>query len=224
MSSPDSLLLFGLERSVYTRIARLALEEKGVLYTLREVEIFGPDGMPDEHLKRHPFGRIPVLQHGSFVLYETGAITRYVDEAFEGKALQPADALHRARMNQAIGLLDSYAYRPMVWGVFVERVRGAAAGESPDESLIASSLASSITCLDELEAWLGGARFLAGDALSLADLHAFPMLRYFCLAPEGIAALECRPSLRRWYHAMLSRPTVVRTTSRYEREAGPSSA
>jgi len=39
-------VLFGLSRSVYTRIARLALEEKGVRYTLEEVEIFGPTGAP----------------------------------------------------------------------------------------------------------------------------------------------------------------------------------
>ena len=41
--------LHGLARSVYTRIVRLALEEKGVAYTLHEVEIFGPDGVPAEH-------------------------------------------------------------------------------------------------------------------------------------------------------------------------------
>jgi Glutathione S-transferase, N-terminal domain len=52
-------VLYGLSRSVYTRIARLALEEKGVRYTLEEVEIFEPVGAPAEHLVRHPFGRIP---------------------------------------------------------------------------------------------------------------------------------------------------------------------
>ena len=110
--------LYGLERSVYTRIARLALEEKGVAYTLHEVEIFGPDGVPPAHRERHPFGRIPAFAHGDFQLYETAAITRYVDEAFDGLALQPADAARRARMNQIISVLDAYAYRPMVWGVW----------------------------------------------------------------------------------------------------------
>ena len=90
--------LYGLERSVYTRIARLALEEKGVPYALCEVEIFGPDGVPPEHLARHPFGRIPVLEHGDFWLYETTAITRYVDEAFPGPNLQPHEPMAQARM------------------------------------------------------------------------------------------------------------------------------
>lgn len=115
MSSSTSPILFGLERRVYTRIVRLALEEKGVPYSLQEVEIFGPGGVPDSHLGRHPFGRIPALQHGAFVIYETSAIGRYIDEAFQGNSLQPPEVQQRARMNQFISVLDSYAYRPMVW-------------------------------------------------------------------------------------------------------------
>ena len=217
---PVPVLLFGLERSVYTRIARLALEEKQVPYSLREVEIFGPGGVPDEHRQRHPFGRIPVLQHGEFTLYETSAITRYVDEAFAGPALQPAGALPRARMNQVIGILDAYAYRPMVWGVFVQRVRLPLNGGVANEAEIAQSLQAAATCLTELGVLLGSASFFAGETMSLADLHALPMLRYFCLAPEGDAMLRSHPALLRWYQAMLTRRSVVRTATRYE-VAGP---
>lgn len=133
-------VLYGLARSVYTRIARLALAEKDVGHAFEEVEIFGPGGVPPEHLQRHPFGRIPVLAHDSLVVHETAAITRYVDEAFPGPALQPADARGRARMNQAIGLLDAYAYRPMVWGVFVERVVAPREGRAPDEATVGNAL------------------------------------------------------------------------------------
>jgi glutathione S-transferase len=115
-------VLFGLSRSVYTRIARLALEEKGVRYTLEEVEIFGPTGAPAEHLARQPFGRIPAFEHDGFRLYETSAITRYVDEVFAGTRLQPQEPQARARMNQVLAIVDSYSYRPMVWGVFAARI------------------------------------------------------------------------------------------------------
>ena len=216
-SPPIPPLLFGLERSVYTRIARLALEEKEVLYSLHEVEIFGFGGAPQQHFERHPFGRIPVLQHGDFSLYETGAITRYVDEAFPGPALQPAGPPpQRARMNQVISLLDAYAYRPMVWGVFVQRVRIPLNGGVPNEAEIASSLRSAASCLNALETLLGPASFLAGECISLADLHAFPILRYFCLTPEGCSLLKPRLTLLRWYEAMLTRPSVSRTVTQYE--------
>ena len=216
MITSPTVLLFGLERSVYTRIARLALEEKEVSYSLQEVEIFGPGGVPAEHLERHPFGRIPVLRCGALSLYETSAITRYVDEAYPGPALQPSDPLSRSRMNQAIGLLDAYAYRPMVWGVFVQRVRVPLSGGMPNESEIASSLHSAAVCLKALEALLGSAPFFAGEQISLADLHAFPILRYFCLAAEGHSLLKSHPALFRWYEVLLTRSSVARTKSQYE--------
>ena len=103
-------ILYGLARSVYTRIARLALEEKRVDYALEEVEIFGAGGVPEQHLERHPFGRIPTLAHGAFSLYETAAITRYVDEAFPGPSLQPTEPEARGRMAQVMSVLDAYAY------------------------------------------------------------------------------------------------------------------
>jgi glutathione S-transferase len=90
---------------------RLALEEKGVAYELVPVDIFAVDGPPSEHVTRHPFGKIPAFEHTGFCLYEAGAITRYIDEAFGGPPLQPADPRNRARMNQIISILDSYAYR-----------------------------------------------------------------------------------------------------------------
>lgn len=208
--------LFGLERSVYTRIARLALVEKGVDYTLREVEIFGPDGVPPEHLSRHPFGRIPSLEHEGFSLYETAAISRYVDEAFTGPALQPSEARARARVNQIIGLLDSYAYRPMVWGVFVERVSVPLDGGKSDEAKVAEATAAAKNSLAALAALVDCSPYLVGQQLTLADLHAFPILHYFSLAPEGRQLLAQHSELQTWLARMLLRPSVQQTKSKYE--------
>ena len=212
----DPIVVFGLERSVYTRIVRMVLEEKGVRHELRPVEIFGAQGVPAEHLARHPFGRIPVLQHGSFSLHETAAIARYVDEAFEGPRLQPASAMERARMNQVIGLLDAYAYRPMVWGVFVQRVLLPREGRLPDEATIADALAATRTCLDALERVAASGAWLVGSKLTLADLHAFPILRALGLAPEGLVAIRRRPALSAWHDAMAARRSALRTASSFE--------
>ena len=211
-----AITLFGLGRSVYTRIARLALEEKGVAYQLEEVEIFGSAGVPAEHLARHPFGRIPVLQHGAFMLYETAAITRYIDEAFAGPPLQPAASTARARMNQIIGILDAYAFRAMVWGVFVERVRAPATGRLADNGKIARALLAATTCLAALGRIADGDDFLVAGRLTLADLHAYPMLRYLELAPEGSSLLEEQAPLQAWYRAMQRRASVAHTRSLFE--------
>jgi glutathione S-transferase len=214
----SSVRLHGLPRSVYTRIARLALEEKGVPYELHEVEIFGAGGVPTEHLARHPFGRIPVLEHDGFWLYETAAITRYIDEAFDGPPLQPSGARERARLNQLIGALDAYGYRPMVWGVFVERVGASLHGSTADETKIAEGMAASRVCLDALAAIADCAPYLLGAQLTLADLHAYPMLRYFALAPEGHELLAGYAPLTRWFDTVRMRDSVRRTSSAYESE------
>jgi glutathione S-transferase len=211
-----AVVLYGLSRSVYTRIARLALEEKAVEYALEEVEIFGPAGAPPAHLERHPFGRIPVLEHAGFVLYETGAVTRYIDEAFPGPALQPADAAARARMNQVIGIVDAYAYRPMIWGVFVNRVSIPREGRVADEVAISSALPRIGTALRALEGVLGAQPFLAGKQLSLADLHVAPVLLYFQLTVEGRRMMAEHPRLEAWLAGMKERHSVQTTKSIYE--------
>jgi glutathione S-transferase len=58
---------------------------------------------------------------------------------------------------------------------------------------------------------MGRAPFLAGDAPTLADLHAAPMFAYFLAAPEGMAMLAERPALAGWWQHMAERPAMTAT-------------
>jgi glutathione S-transferase len=214
--------LLGLRISVYTRIARMALEEKSVDYELEEVDIFADTGPPEEYLAHNPFGTIPCLMHGEFYLYETGAITRYIDETFPGVALQPSVSSRRARMNQIISILDAYTYRPMVWDVYVQRIVVPSGGGQPDESLVAAALPNLQNVLQQLELLQDEYEFLTGDSVSLADLHAYPMLRYFMETPEGSSMLASYPGLEHWMQQMQVRPSARVTSfhSNVEAEGG----
>jgi glutathione S-transferase len=211
MTGAGAPILYGAAYSVYTRIARLAFEEKGVPYRLVETDIFASGGPLPEYLRRHPFGRIPALDHDGFVLYETAAIARYVDEAFPGPHLQPATAGARSRMTQIISLLDSYGYRPMVWDVYVERVSAGDEGRIPDEARIATGIARSAIVLVELEKIIGAQASLMGNDVTLADLHAAPMIAYFRIAPEGAEILSRHARLAAWWEGMNQRPSMRRT-------------
>ena len=214
MSAPR---VFGASYSVYVRIVRLTLAEKAVPYELQELDIFAPGGPPPDYLvHRHPFGRIPAFEHDGFRLYETAAIARYVDEAFAGPPLQPADPRGRARMTQIISLLDNYAYRPLVWDLFVERMRAPVQGRQPDEARIAAALPAAETCLDALVVLMADGPYLAGPALTLADLHAAPMFIYARLAAEACALLRRRPALEAWVDRIIGRPSVAATRSPFE--------
>ncbi|MEO8320748.1 MAG: glutathione S-transferase N-terminal domain-containing protein [Bradyrhizobium sp.] len=61
--------LHGYQYSVYSWIARLALQEKGVSYEWVEVNPFADD-VPRDYLTMHPFKRVPTLVDGEFVVFE----------------------------------------------------------------------------------------------------------------------------------------------------------
>lgn len=203
--------LFGATYSVYTRTARLTLAEKGVDYRFDEVDIFAAGGPPAAHLERHPFGKIPAFEHGGLRLYETAAICRYVDEAFDGPALQPATPAGRAVMAQATGICDSYLYRAGVWDIFVERLRVPQRGGISDEAKIAAAIPTVRKALSELARLSADRPFIAGPALSLADLHAYPMLILLRLAPEGRDLMTETPAIESWHRRMASRASSVKT-------------
>ncbi|MBZ9858648.1 glutathione S-transferase family protein [Mesorhizobium sp. CA12] len=199
--------LYGADYSVYARIARMTLEEKGVGYELVPLDIFAAEGIPAWYLEHHPFGRIPAFEHDGFRLFETGAITRYVDEAFDGPALQPVDARGRARMVQISGMLDAYGYRAMVWDVAVERLEKT----QPDEQLIASGLSQAETVLKVLTSLKAKGPWLLGEQLTLADLHAAPIVAYFVKVAEGRDLLARFEDVRDWYQRFAAQPSFART-------------
>ena len=164
-----------------------------------------------EHLARHPFGKVPAFEHDGFALYETDAIVRYIDETFPGTDLVPADARARARMNQALSIIGSYAYPCMIGQIFIQRALMPMLGNAADEAAIAAALPKAETCLKALEQLIDGNRYLAGDALSLADLLLVPIYDYLAQTPEGEKLLQGTPDLRRWWDEMRTRPTVAKT-------------
>jgi glutathione S-transferase len=203
------LTLHGYRYSVYVRIARLVLAEKGVAYDRIEVDPFAPT-IPTDYLALHPFGRVPTLVHDDFVLYETSAITRYLDRAFGGPTLQPQEARALARMDQVIGMVDSYAYWPLVRQVFSHRAFRPALGRPVDEAEVARGLAAAAKVLGALEA-LAVEPFIVGPAISLADFHLGAMIAYFTLAPEGSALLDTHPRLAAWWRHVSRRPSFAAT-------------
>ena len=161
--------LHGYRYSVYSWIARFALEEKGVDHRWIEINPFAEE-MPESYSALHPFKRVPALVHGSFQLYETGAITRYVDEAFDGLRLQPASPQPRARMNQILSVVDSYVYWPLVRQIFSHRVFGPRLGRPPDVAEVNQGLEAAAVALAALERLAAEAPYLCGPEMSLADI------------------------------------------------------
>jgi len=207
------IILYGPTYSTYTRTARLALEEKGIAYTLVGVDFLRGANKTPEHLSRHPFGKVPVLEHGQLKLFETAAILDYVDSAFAGVTLQPKEPRIRARMFQAIGVTVSYIYPAMVGQILVERLIKPVLGQPPDQNIVDSGLRRLRKGLAVLEGLVETPEFLIETSVSLADLYLVPMWAYFVQTPEGKAAAAEMPRLASWWNAMSSRPAVMKTSA-----------
>ena len=73
----SEFIVHSVAGSPYGRAVFATLEEKGARYRLAPVQAGAFKSEP--HLARHPFGRVPVLEHDGYLLYETQAILRYLD-------------------------------------------------------------------------------------------------------------------------------------------------
>lgn len=205
----DPVKLHGYRYSVYNRAARLALLSKQVEYETVEINPF--EKVPDDYLKLHPFVRVPVLTHGTFTLFETGAITRYVDRAFAGEPLQPEDPMALARMDQVISVIDTYAYWPMVRQVFSHGYFQARQGESADPEQVQIGLEASARSLAFFDDVASEGQILTGSTFTLADCHLVPMVDYFARAEPGKAALARYPAVQAWWDKVSALDVVQAT-------------
>jgi glutathione S-transferase len=201
----SGIVVHGVPGSPYVRSALLGLEEKKVPYRLA---IMGPETVRSpEHMRLHPFGRIPVLEHGDFRLYETQAILRYVDSLSSQTSLQPQDSKSVARMNQIAGIVDWYVFPQVTVKITVERLLSQMFwGRPPDEGVIAGAVPAARVCIEELVRLQSAAPFMTGASVSIADLMLAPQLAMFRMTPEGERLLE-GTALNEWIDRMVARPS-----------------
>lgn len=198
--------IYGPAMSTYVRTARMACAEKGVPHAVEEV-----DFRSAEYRRLHPFNKVPAMRHGDFVLFETEAISRYVDRAFAGPALQPKDIKARARMDQWVSAINDYVYAVMIEDICWERLVVPMQGGQPDEAKIAAAVPKLVEQIAIFERALKDSPYLAGAEASLADFALFPILVYVKATPEGQAALSKAPALLAWFARMAARPSAAAT-------------
>ena len=205
----NEFVIHGHPASPFLRSVCLALEEKRAPYRIARLEVSEMRG--EVHRNLHPFGRIPILEHGDYRLYETQAILRYIDAIIPKPSLQPTDPKAIGRMNQIIGINDWYLF-PMVARIIVfHRVVGPLLlGTMPDESAIAAAVPDASLCLGELDRLIGDQSFLAGEQLTLADLMLAPQIYFLAATPEGGLILK-GTALLEWLRRMNSRPSMLAT-------------
>jgi glutathione S-transferase len=178
----DKLTLYGFDASTYVRTVRMLLHEKGAKYDQVPVNVLTGEPRQPEHLGRHPFGKVPVLDHGDLRIIETGAIVRYLDDVLPGKSLVPGNARDRARMDMGICIHDSYGYPALVgvaaYHLFPDFIGG------KNEEVRKSCIDKSRLVLAELMKLRGADPWIAGGEPSLADFFLAPVCFYVNLTED----------------------------------------
>jgi glutathione S-transferase len=198
--------IIGSARSTYTHAIRLVCEEKGIAYVLTEKPLRAP-----EIRAIHPFGKMPVLRHGDFQLFESKAIATYLDRNFPAPYLFPSDLRLAALTEQWVSLTNTLMDLTLIRTYLFAYIAPKTADGKPDREAIDAvmpALQEQIGVLDEAVA---GKTYLVGDDITFADLNLLPILHRVQLAPEGANAVAGATHLSRYYEHHAARPSFMRT-------------
>lgn len=185
----SKMTLWGFNGSTYVRTVKMLLSEKGAT-DFEQVPVNVLEGEPKsaEHLARHPFGKVPVLDHKGMRILETSAIVRYLNDVLPGKSLVPASPEDRARMDMVMSLLDSYGYGALVAGVAAYHLFPDFVG-GKNEAMREGGIANGRKLLEFAMKTRGDSPFVAGD-LSLADLYLAPVVYYVSVTPDATSVFD----------------------------------
>ncbi len=193
----SEMTLWGFNGSTYVRTLKMLLAEKQ-FSDFKQVPLNVLTGEPRQadHLARHPFGKVPVLDHDGLRIVETAAIARYLNDVLPGPSLIPASPQARARMDMVIGLVDSYGYGALVAGIAAYHLFPDFVG-GKNEAMRQGGIDNGSKVIELAMKTKGSAPFIAGE-LSLADLFLAPIVFYVSLTPD-MASLLAIDGFAAWW-------------------------
>ena len=188
------LTLVSFDLCPYVQRAAIALAEKGVPFERRDVDLADK---PDWFKAMSPLGKVPLLQVGDQVLFESAVIVEYLEDT-QSPALHPADPLararHRAWMEMGSSILAD------IWTIET----------TADRAAFEAKVALLRTKFQRLEAELGDGPYFAGLRFSLVDAVFGPAFRYFDVFDRfvDLGTFTGLPKVQAWRQALAARPSV----------------
>jgi len=192
------------------RKVSIALEEMGLPYEVKAVNIGEGEQFKPEFLAVSPNNKIPaIVDHGAaggpLSIFESGAILLYLAE--QSGTLLPADAAGRARVLEWL-FWQVGGPGPMFGQFFYFAVR------APEKlpAAIARFQDEAVRLLGVMEKRLETAAYLGGESYSIADIATYPWVSAVIglVRPAAGDALKPTPGIDRWLAELAARPAVQR--------------
>lgn len=199
--------LYGHPVSTCTRKVLMTLNETKTPFELTTVDFATGEHKKQPHLSRQPFGQIPAIDDDGFAMFESRAISRYINEKVDGELI-PDDIKARALMEEWISIETSnftpHAMKFIYHDVF-KRPQDAAVLETAQKGL---ELA-----LGVMETQLAKTPFLAGKDFSLADVCFMPYFEY-AMMTVAKPTFAKYPHVTAWWSKVSERPAWLKSVGR----------
>jgi glutathione S-transferase len=195
-----------------TMKALYVLEELGVDYEFRYVDLAKGENRSEEFRNVTPVGRVPVLEHDGEFLFESGAIARYVASE-EHSPLFPADKLERARVDQWMTHFTCHPGRWLTQLFFEKLVKPRAGMGETNPEVCEEAARFARQQLKMVDRWLAEHEWLANDTFSIAEPFA---LAYLEQSRAVDFPLGDFPHLGDWYLRLDARESTARARALVE--------
>jgi len=180
---------------------KIALAEKGLAWDGVTVSLAKKDQKRPEHLKRNPYGKIPVIDDDGKILFESCIINEYLDEKYPNPPLMAKDPFLRGRGRILVDYALNYLHEPY-W-----TLRGEMLKKEPERhaAVMDEKRRTLRKLLEYLEEALGDKPYFLGD-FSLTDIAVIP--RFLRMEAYGAMPTPTLPKLNQWLERMKERPSV----------------
>ena len=195
--------LYDFPFSPNCRKVRAVAYEVGVSFEFVPVNLLKGESHTPEFLERNPNGRVPVLEDGDFVLWESVAILRYLGA---GTPLIPTSRKAAADVDRWLAWQLAHLGPAMSKVGFERVVKPLRRLGPPDAALVAAGTADFAAATAVLDRSLAGREYVAGP-LSIAD---FALAAHYSIAPACGLELSRFGTVESWLARMLARDSMKR--------------
>ncbi|XP_047957563.1 glutathione S-transferase F9-like isoform X2 [Salvia hispanica] len=186
----------------------LCLIEKEIDYETVDVDLFKGEHLSPQYLKLQPFGVLPVIEDGDYILYESRAIIRYYAEKYrsQGSELLGKTIEERGLIEQWLDV-EAHNFQPPLYDLVVQLLINPKTGVASDPKRIQEDEEKLAKTLDVYEERLSVSKYLASDTFSLADLSHIPFGNYLVTTLKKEYLIRDRKNVSRWWDDISSRPS-----------------
>ncbi|KAK2441488.1 glutathione S-transferase F9 [Trifolium repens] len=195
----------------------VCLIEKDIEFETVHVDGFKGEHKEAEYLKLQPFGLLPVIQDGDYILYESRAILRYYAEKYknQGTDLLGKTIEERGLVEQWLEV-EAHNFNPPVYNLVMNILVYPLVGLPSDPKVIEESKEKLGKVLDIYEERLSKTKYLAGDFFSLADLSHLPFGHYLMNSMGLENMVKERKHVSAWWDDISNRPSWKKVLELYK--------